>query len=51
MYVCMCVCMYVCILFKDQVYLCSPGCPGTCCVDQAGLKLRDLPASAPEYWD
>jgi hypothetical protein len=22
------------------------GCPGTNCVDQAGLKLRDLPVSA-----
>ena len=26
--------------------MCSPGCPGTHYVDQAGLKLRDLPASA-----
>ncbi|EGW11174.1 hypothetical protein I79_014842 [Cricetulus griseus] len=26
--------------------MCSPGCPGTHSVDQAGLKLRDLPASA-----
>jgi hypothetical protein len=24
----------------------SPGCPGTHFVDQAGLKLRNLPASA-----
>jgi hypothetical protein len=24
----------------------SPGCPGTHSVDQAGLKLRNLPASA-----
>jgi hypothetical protein len=31
--------------------LCSPGCPGTCSVDQAGLKLRDLPASASASWD
>jgi len=26
--------------------MCSPGCSGTCSEDQAGLKLRDLPASA-----
>jgi hypothetical protein len=26
--------------------LCSPGCPGTHSVDQAGLELRNLPASA-----
>jgi hypothetical protein len=28
------------------VSLCSPGCPGTHSVDQAGLKLRNPPASA-----
>jgi hypothetical protein len=26
--------------------LCSPGCPGTHFVDQAGLELRNPPASA-----
>jgi hypothetical protein len=30
---------------KDRVSLCSPGCPGTHSVDQAGLELRNLPAS------
>jgi hypothetical protein len=30
----------------DRVSLCSPGCPGTHFVDQAGLKLRNPPASA-----
>jgi hypothetical protein len=30
------------------VSLCSPGCPGTHSVDQAGLKLRNLPASASQ---
>jgi hypothetical protein len=30
----------------DRVSLCSPGCPGTHSVDQAGLELRNLPASA-----
>jgi hypothetical protein len=32
--------------FQDRVSLCSPDCPGTHSVDQAGLKLRNLPASA-----
>jgi hypothetical protein len=32
--------------FLDRVSLCSPGCPGTHSIDQAGLELRDLPASA-----
>jgi hypothetical protein len=27
-------------------FLSSPGCPGTHFVDQAGLELRNLPASA-----
>jgi hypothetical protein len=29
-----------------MVSLYSPGCPGTHFVDQAGLELRNLPASA-----
>jgi hypothetical protein len=33
-------------VFRDRVSLYSPGCPGTHFVDQAGLKLRNLPASA-----
>jgi hypothetical protein len=32
--------------FRDRVSLCSPGCPGTHFVDQAGLELRNSPASA-----
>jgi hypothetical protein len=32
--------------FRDRVSLCSTGCPGTHSVDQAGLKLRNLPAFA-----
>jgi hypothetical protein len=32
--------------FLDRVSLYSPGCPGTHSVDQAGLELRNLPASA-----
>jgi hypothetical protein len=34
------------IFFFDRVSLCSPGCPGTHFVDQAGLELRNPPASA-----
>jgi hypothetical protein len=34
--------------FRDRVSLCSPGCPGTHSVDQAGLKLKDPPASASQ---
>jgi hypothetical protein len=32
--------------FSRQGFPCSPGCPGTHSVDQAGLKLRNPPASA-----
>jgi hypothetical protein len=34
------------LFFQDKVSLCSPGCPGTHSVDQAGLKFRNQPASA-----
>ena len=34
------------VVFRDRVSLCSPGCPGTHFVDQAGLELRNLPTSA-----
>jgi hypothetical protein len=43
------ICLFVlfCFLFfRDRVSLYSLGCPGTHFVDQAGLKLRNLPASA-----
>jgi hypothetical protein len=33
---------------RDRVSLCSPGCPGTHFVDQAGLALRNSPASASQ---
>jgi hypothetical protein len=42
-------CLFVCFLFfvfRDRDSLYSSGCPGTHFVDQAGLKLRNLPASA-----
>jgi hypothetical protein len=35
-------------VFRDRVSLCSPGCPGTHSVDQAGLELRNSPASASQ---
>ena len=34
--------------FLDRVSLYSPGCPGTHSVDQAGLELRNPPASASQ---
>jgi hypothetical protein len=34
------------LVFRDRVSLYSPGCPGTHSVDQAGLELRNPPASA-----
>jgi hypothetical protein len=36
------------LVLRDRVSLCSPGCPGTRSVDQAGLELRNLPASASQ---
>ena len=36
------------LFFQDRVSLCSPGCPGTHSVDQAGLELRNSPASASQ---
>jgi hypothetical protein len=36
------------LVFRDRVSLCSPGCPGTHSVDQAGLELRNSPASASQ---
>jgi hypothetical protein len=41
--------LFVCLfVFRDRVSLCSPGCPGTHYVDQAGLQLRNPPASASQ---
>jgi hypothetical protein len=39
---------FVCLVFQDRVSLYSPGCPGTQSVDQAGLELRNSPASASQ---
>jgi hypothetical protein len=40
--------LFVCfgLAFGDRISLCSSCCPGTHSVDQAGLGLRDHPASA-----
>jgi hypothetical protein len=36
------------LVFRNRVSLCSPGYPGTHSVDQAGLELRNPPASASQ---
>jgi hypothetical protein len=40
--------VFIYFIFQDRVSLCSPGCPGTHFVDQAGLELRNPPASASQ---
>jgi hypothetical protein len=40
--------LVVVVVFQDRGSLCSPGCPGTHSVDQAGLELRNPPASASQ---
>ena len=37
--------LFVCLFVSRQISLCSPGCPGTHAVEQAGSELRDPPAS------
>jgi hypothetical protein len=39
---------FLLFIFQDRFYLCSPGCPGTHSIDQAGLGLRDTYAST--FW-
>jgi hypothetical protein len=49
LFVCLfCFVLFLFLFFRDRVSLCSPGCPGTHFVDQAGLELRNLPASASQ---
>ena len=36
------------LVFLDRVFLYSSGCPATHFVDQAGLRLRNPPASASQ---
>jgi hypothetical protein len=40
--------LFVCLVFRDRVSLCSPGYPVTHFVDQAGLEFRNPPASASQ---
>jgi hypothetical protein len=42
------VCLFVFCFFETGVSLCSSGYPGTHSVDQAGLQLRNPPASASQ---
>jgi hypothetical protein len=48
LFVCLFVCLFwfLVLVFRDRVSLCSPGCPGTHFVDQAGFELRNPSASA-----
>jgi hypothetical protein len=49
LFVCYFVCFilfYFVLFFRAKVSLYSPGCPGLPFVDQAGVELRNLPASA-----
>ena len=39
---------FLSLVFRDRVSLYSTGCPGTHSVHQAGLELRNLPASASQ---
>jgi hypothetical protein len=41
----------VCVCVFETEFLCEAlACPGAHSVDQAGLKLRDPPASASQVW-
>jgi hypothetical protein len=40
--------IYIYLVFQDRLFLCIPGCPGTYLVAQAGLELRNPPASASQ---
>jgi hypothetical protein len=47
-FVLFCFVLFCFVFFRDRVSLHSPGCPRTRSVDQAGLKLRNVPASASQ---
>jgi hypothetical protein len=40
--------MQIYFVSQGKVSLCSPGCPGSPSVDQAGLKFKDLSASVSQ---
>jgi hypothetical protein len=39
------------LVFRDRVSLCSPDCPETHSVDQAGLELRNSLPLRPKCWE
>jgi hypothetical protein len=39
------------LVFQDRVSLCSPDCPGTHFIDQAGLELEIHLPLPPKCWD
>jgi hypothetical protein len=43
-----CFAFFFFLVFRGSVSLCSRGCLGTHSVDQAGLELRNLPASTSQ---
>jgi hypothetical protein len=43
-----CLFLFCFVFFRDRVSLYCPGCPGTHFVDEAGLELRNPPASASQ---
>jgi hypothetical protein len=40
--------LFFSFIFPGRISLCSPDCPRTCSADQAGLELRDMPASVSQ---
>ena len=43
------ICLFVCLFVFETGFLCiALGCPRTHFVDQAGLELRNMPASASQ---
>jgi hypothetical protein len=47
-FVLFCFFVFCFFVFRDRVSLYSPGCPESHFVDQAGLELRNPPASASQ---
>jgi len=43
------VCLFVCLFFEAGFFPCSPGCPGTHSVDQAGLTPINLHSLIPAH--
>ena len=43
--------LFLFLFFRDRVSLCSPGCPETYFIDQAGLELKIHLPLPPKCWD